>query len=443
MAKPPDESKKPKKAKDPARPTRAKAARPALPPIAPALADLLNPAINRGEAGVGSQTGLQPPPDNSRDRRADFAAAHRARKSTPSGFGEVPQSPYRDNAELREASPELARILGIEGDEGDEGTAPASPPSPAGGGSAAEGGRGGVAESRAGELTPTRRAARADPPPSRGRWAPSPGRANTPFEGDRDTTVRRPRPAPVALGEMGVAATAQSLDKLLREGRAEFLDDAGAPRVWTPHRPPRPEKSEGGISFVVKSEYEPKGDQPTAIAELVEGVQPPRPHPGAARRHRLGQDLHDGQGDRGDAAARHHPGAEQDAGGAALRRVQELLSRQRGRVLRLLLRLLPARSLRAAHRHLHREGILDQRPDRPHAPLGDARAARARRRDHRRVGVVHLRHRLGRDLYGDDLHAQARRAHRPAPADRRPRRRCSTSARTPISPAAPSGCAAT
>src|SRR5215469_6620565 len=104
MANPPERrNKPPKKTKDPARPTRAKAAREALPPIAPALADLLNPAINRGEAGVGSQTGLpppnpplsptlsspasgggpgtgaaegrqgsglQPPPDNSRDRRA-------------------------------------------------------------------------------------------------------------------------------------------------------------------------------------------------------------------------------------------------------------------------------------------------------------------------------------------------------------------------------------
>ncbi len=48
---------------------------------------------------------------------------------------------------------------------------------------------------------------------------------------------------------------------------------------------------------------------------------------------------------------------------------------------------------------------LDQRADRPHAPLGDARAAGARRRHHRRLGVLHLRHRLGRDLYGDDLRA--------------------------------------
>src|ERR1044071_6183030 len=89
MAKPPDS----KKAKDPARPTRAKASRPELPPIAPALADLLNPGIEKGTAGVGSQTGLQQPPDNSFDRRADFSAAHRARKSTQ-GLSEAPQSGY-------------------------------------------------------------------------------------------------------------------------------------------------------------------------------------------------------------------------------------------------------------------------------------------------------------------------------------------------------------
>ena len=40
-----------------------------------------------------------------------------------------------------------------------------------------------------------------------------------------------------------------------------------------PHRPARPDKSEGGIDFKISSEYEPKGDQPTAIAELVAGVK--------------------------------------------------------------------------------------------------------------------------------------------------------------------------
>ncbi|MEH0197554.1 excinuclease ABC subunit UvrB [Caulobacter sp. CCNWLY153] len=45
------------------------------------------------------------------------------------------------------------------------------------------------------------------------------------------------------------------------------------PMLWTPHRPARPEKSEGGKTFKLVSSYEPAGDQPTAIKELVEGVE--------------------------------------------------------------------------------------------------------------------------------------------------------------------------
>ncbi|MFT3976758.1 MAG: excinuclease ABC subunit UvrB [Sphingomonas bacterium] len=41
---------------------------------------------------------------------------------------------------------------------------------------------------------------------------------------------------------------------------------------FVPHRPQRPEKVEGGKPFKLVSEYEPSGDQPTAIAELVEGA---------------------------------------------------------------------------------------------------------------------------------------------------------------------------
>ena len=77
MAKNPDTPKKPGKT------PKSKAHRPDVQPIGPALAELLNPAINRGDAGLGSGTGLQPPPDNSWDRRSGGeAAAHRARAST-------------------------------------------------------------------------------------------------------------------------------------------------------------------------------------------------------------------------------------------------------------------------------------------------------------------------------------------------------------------------
>ncbi len=207
MAKRPDSPKKPAKS------TRAKAHRPDVQPIAPALADLLNPAINRGESGIGSSTGLQPPPDNSWDRRTGGEAAmHRARASTPKvfkeqdnaprGFGEAPQANYGTSATVPTLDPELARQLGLDVE-------------------------------------------------------------------DDDTLARPPRNKMEALG---VKATAEALENLIRDGRPEFRKDDGSLKVWTPHRPPRPEKSEGGVRFEIKSEYEPKGDQPTAIKELVEGI---------------------------------------------------------------------------------------------------------------------------------------------------------------------------
>src|SRR2546421_7276952 len=87
MANNPDHPKKPGKTPKSKAPNskapNSKASRPDVQPIGPALAELLNPAINRGDAGLGSGTGLQPPPDNSWDRRSSGeAAAHRARAST-------------------------------------------------------------------------------------------------------------------------------------------------------------------------------------------------------------------------------------------------------------------------------------------------------------------------------------------------------------------------
>ena len=50
----------------------------------------------------------------------------------------------------------------------------------------------------------------------------------------------------------------------IRTSLAEPDTDEG----FVPHRPARPEKAEGGRPFVLRSEYEPAGDQPTAIKEL-------------------------------------------------------------------------------------------------------------------------------------------------------------------------------
>jgi excinuclease ABC subunit B len=50
-----------------------------------------------------------------------------------------------------------------------------------------------------------------------------------------------------------------------------LVSGTGAPS-FVPHRPPRPEKSEGGVPLQIQTDLEPKGDQPQAIAELVAQV---------------------------------------------------------------------------------------------------------------------------------------------------------------------------
>ena len=78
-----------------------------------------------------------------------------------------------------------------------------------------------------------------------------------------------PAPESHPRGLTGAAVSADSLKALLEEGDPNIRNRP----PWLPHRPPRPDKSEGGRRFRVVSEFEPKGDQPQAIAELVKGVQ--------------------------------------------------------------------------------------------------------------------------------------------------------------------------
>ncbi|MDD7910231.1 excinuclease ABC subunit UvrB [Pseudovibrio exalbescens] len=66
----------------------------------------------------------------------------------------------------------------------------------------------------------------------------------------------------------GATATVQALADLISSGNP--LHKNG--ETWVPHRPERPTKSEGGVPIELVSEYEPKGDQPTAIAELIQGL---------------------------------------------------------------------------------------------------------------------------------------------------------------------------
>ncbi|MEN3146030.1 excinuclease ABC subunit UvrB [Neorhizobium sp. IRAMC:178] len=70
------------------------------------------------------------------------------------------------------------------------------------------------------------------------------------------------------LASGAVTATVEALSALIESGNPLFKDG----KLWTPHRPARPEKSEGGVTIRMASDYEPAGDQPTAIRDLVEGI---------------------------------------------------------------------------------------------------------------------------------------------------------------------------
>ncbi|MFD2653250.1 excinuclease ABC subunit UvrB [Brucella rhizosphaerae] len=67
----------------------------------------------------------------------------------------------------------------------------------------------------------------------------------------------------------GATATVQALSDLIESGNPLFKNG----ELWTPHRPARPEKSEGGIAIQMESSFEPSGDQPTAIRDLVSGLK--------------------------------------------------------------------------------------------------------------------------------------------------------------------------
>ncbi len=76
------------------------------------------------------------------------------------------------------------------------------------------------------------------------------------------------RPAEDARAPSGAPATMDSLRELLELGDPNIRSRP----PWAPHRPERPQKSEGGRKFRIVSEFEPRGDQPEAIRQLVEGV---------------------------------------------------------------------------------------------------------------------------------------------------------------------------
>ena len=166
---------------------------------------------------------------------------------------------------------------------------------------------------------------------------------------------------------------------------------------------------------------QPAGDQPTAIAKLAEGIERGDRFQTLLGITGLGQVGDHRVDDRAGAAPDADPRPEQEPRRPARPGDPRVLPEQPGRVLRQLLRLLPARGVHPVERHVHREGLVDQRRDRPAPPFGDGRAAHPPRHHRRRVGQLHLRDGQPRGVQGSAARPQRRRRLRPA------RRSCAAS----------------
>jgi excinuclease ABC subunit B len=202
---------------------KSKASKEHLQPLDVHLAALLNPAIGRGTAGPGT------------------AASDRPLKAK-AGFGERPQAAYAAGP-VTGLDADLQVSFGLN-------KLPTAHPN----------GKG------TGKTTTATKKAKASPSDQthadkKRSWLPGDGFSENDMP-ERDELSGE-------IGSTGAAITAASLEQLLNDGNP-FIDTT---RPWSPHRPLRPDKSEGGVPFKIVSDFQPAGDQPTAIVELVDGVR--------------------------------------------------------------------------------------------------------------------------------------------------------------------------
>ncbi len=208
-----------KPSRDPARPTNAKASKPALKPLEGYLADLLNPAINRGTAGPGT------------------AASDKV------GFGEAPQAGF-DAGPVTGVDGKLARSLGLPTADGAQRSRVTGPGKRHGDGKV---------HGKTDHAEKPEAAAK-----SGRRWGADDSSVS--YGDVVNNAPRRVRQGNVSAdpeheleARTAASVTAEALAARLRDG-SPFIEPG---RPWAPHRPPRPEKSEGGIRSTSRASSSP------------------------------------------------------------------------------------------------------------------------------------------------------------------------------------------
>jgi excinuclease ABC subunit B len=175
--------------------------------------------------------------------------------------------------------------------------------------------------------------------------------------------------------------------------------------------------------FLLHQPFEPAGDQPEAIAKLVEGIQDGLMYQtllgvtGSGKTFTMANVIAR-LGRSGDG-----PGAEQDPGGAALLGDARVLSGEFRRVFRLLLRLLSTGSLRSVARSsiIEKDSSINEHIEQMRL---SATKSLLERRDVVIVGTVSAIYGIGDpvEYHGMILHLREGEAYRPARRDQAPGR---------------------
>ena len=165
------------------------------------------------------------------------------------------------------------------------------------------------------------------------------------------------------------------------------------------------------MDFKLHSDYSPRGDQASAISSLTRGIDEGEKHQvllgvtGSGKTFTMAKIIE--QLNRPALIMAHN----KTLAAQLYHEFKTLLPAERGRILRLLLRLLPAGSLHSRRRHLHRKRSHHQRRARQASSLRHALSLRTSRLHHHRQRQLHLRPRFARSLLRHAALPRKRPAH--------------------------------
>ena len=154
--------------------------------------------------------------------------------------------------------------------------------------------------------------------------------------------------------------------------------------------------------FVIASDYQPAGDQPQAITAITEALKAGEQDQVLLGRHRVRQDLHHGACAQQLGPARAGAGAQQDLAAQLYGEMKEFFPNNAVEYFVSYYDYYqPEAYVPRTDTYIEKDASVNEQIDRMrHAATRSLLERRGRH--YRRLGIVHLRYRRGRDVFRDD-----------------------------------------